>query len=115
MKGKYMRPVSHIYFYEGEQRVFGKGPCMLLCAIEEKGSLRAAAASMGLSYSKATQMVHRAEEAFGFPLTEKTIGGKGGGGSQLTEEARVLVEKFKAYEEACHEATTKLYEEYFSK
>lgn len=110
-----MRPVSHIYFYQDDQRIFGKGPCMLLCAIDEKGSLRAAASSMGLSYSKALQMIQRAEAAFGFPLTEKTIGGKGGGGSQLTAEARDLIKKFQAYEEACHEATTKLYEEYFSK
>lgn len=110
-----MRAVSHIYFYQEDQRIFGKGPCMLLCAIDDKGSLRAAAASMGLSYSKATQMIHRAEEAFGFPLTEKTIGGKGGGGSQLTEEARELIKTFQAYEEACHEATEKLYEEYFCK
>lgn len=110
-----MKPVSHIYLYQEDLRVFGKGPCMLLCAIEEKGSLRAAAASMGLSYSKAIQMVQRAESAFGFPLTEKTIGGKGGGGSQLTADARLLIEKFQTYEEACHEATTKLYETYFGK
>lgn len=109
-----MRPVSHIYLYDGDQRVFGLGPCKLLHAIEVTGSLRAGAASMGLSYSKAIQMIHRAEESLGFPLTEKNIGGKGGGGSRLTREAVEFIRKFEAYEEACHEATGKLYEQYFA-
>lgn len=109
-----MRGVSHIYLYDEDQKIFGMGPCKLLHAIEKTGSLRKAAASMELSYSKAIHMIHRAEDALGFPLTEKTIGGKGGGGSRLTEEAIEFLQRFEAYEEACHEAARKLYDQFFS-
>lgn len=43
---------------------------------------------MGLSYSKALRLVQHAEKELGFALTCKTIGGRGGGGSTLTAEAR---------------------------
>ena len=34
---------------------------------------------MNMSYSKAFSIINRAEKVLGFPLTEKSIGGKGGG------------------------------------
>lgn len=63
-------------------------PCRLLHAIEETGSLRAASASMNMAYTKALSMIKRAEKALNFPLTEKNIGGRGGGGSRLTPRQR---------------------------
>ena len=66
---------------------------------------------MNLSYSKAIAMVNRAEEALGFPLTEKQIGGKGGGGSILTEEAILFLEKYEAYREARREQLKSIHEE----
>ena len=60
------------------ERFFGEGPCRLLHLIEETGSLRSAAAQMGLSYSKALRLVQHAEKELGFSLTCKTIGGRGG-------------------------------------
>ena len=86
----------------------------MLRGIEECGSLRAAAAKMNLSYSKAITIMNRAEEALGFSLTEKQIGGKGGGGSKLTPQAVAFLEKYEAYREACYEANRKLYLEFFS-
>ncbi len=109
-----MRAATSIYLYEGDQRFFGEGPCRLLHGIEEHGSLRAAAAEMNLSYSKALAMLHRAEEVLGFSLTEKTIGGKGGGGSRLTAEAKAFLEKYEGYRDACRTANRALFEEIFS-
>lgn len=60
-------------------RFFGEGPCRLLHLIEETGSLRAAAMSMGMAYTKALAITRRAEKNLGFPLTARRIGGKGGG------------------------------------
>ncbi len=34
---------------------------------------------MNMLYSKAFSIINRAEKVLGFPLTEKSIGGKGGG------------------------------------
>ena len=108
-----MRAVTNVYLYENDEKFFGAGPCRLLHAIEETGSLRAAAAGMELSYSKAISMIHRAEEALGFALTEKAIGGKGGGGSRLTPEAKAFLKKYEEYKEACDEANRKIYDQIF--
>lgn len=95
------------------ERFFGEGPCRLLHRIEETGSLRAAAQAMGLSYSKALRMVNRAEKELGFALTRKTIGGRGGGGSTLTDEARNFMERYEAYRDACVQTDRELYYKFF--
>jgi len=109
-----MRAVTNVFLYEGNEKFFGEGPCRLLRGIECYGSLRAAAMQMNLSYSKATMIMNRAERALGFALTEKSIGGKGGGGSRLTEEAKAFLEKYETYREACYETNRRLYREIFS-
>ena len=110
-----MKAVTSIYLYENEEKFFGEGPCRLLRGIERTGSLRAAAMEMNMSYSKATTLMNRAEKALNFPLTEKKIGGKGGGGSQLTPEAREFLKRYEKYREACYEANSRIYHEIFSK
>ena len=68
-----MRAVTKIFLYEDDVKFFGEGPYKLLQCIGETHSLNAAASKMYMSYSKAFAMVKRAEEALGFPLTEKRI------------------------------------------
>ena len=109
-----MRAATSVYLFQEDVRFFGEGPCRLLRGIQEYGSLRASAANMQLSYSKAIAMMNRAEEVLGFSLTEKQIGGKGGGGSRLTPQAIAFLEKYEAYREACYETNRKLYLEFFS-
>lgn len=65
----------------------------LLRAIEEHGSLNRATSALGRSYSRAQQRVVELEGAFG-DLVERTRGGSGGGGSQLTERARTLERRY---------------------
>ena len=110
-----MKSVINVYLYEDGEKFFGEGPRRLLYGIERTGSLRAAAMEMNMSYSKATSLINRAEKALQFPLTEKKIGGKGGGGSQLTPEAKEFLERYEKYREACHEANSRIYHEIFSK
>ncbi len=111
--GRMMRPAISVYLYEEEERFFGEGPYRLLKGIERKGSLRSAAMEMDMSYSKALSIINKAEKVLGFPLTEKMIGGKGGGGSQLTKEAKEFLKKYEAYREACHEENNRIYREVF--
>ena len=62
-----MRAVTKIIFFDDSgEKFFGEGPCRLLTAVEETGSLRAAALSMGMAYSKALKLVKNAEAALGF-------------------------------------------------
>lgn len=110
-----MYPVAHVFLYDEEHgRFFGEGPCRLLHAIEKTGSLRGAAGSMEMAYTKALSMMKRAEKALGFPLTTKNIGGKGGGGSRLTPEAKEFLAKYEDYRDTCIAADRRIYHEIFS-
>lgn len=110
-----MKPVVRVFLYDSEgERFFGEGPCRLLRGVEELGSLKKAAARMGMAYTKALSMIKRAERELGFPLTERVIGGKSGGGSYLTPEAKEFVEKYERYRDACYEADADIYRQVFS-
>lgn len=109
-----MKAITRIIFVdEKNEKFFGEGPARLLHGIEETGSLRAAALSMGMAYSKALKLLKRAETILGFPLTTRSIGGKDGGGSSLTTQGKEWLNHYEAYRNACIEANQKLYQEYF--
>lgn len=110
-----MQVKFNVYFCSDEgERFFGAGPCELLLAVEQLGSLRAAAQQMGMAYTKAFSMVKRAEKEFGFAMTRRTIGGKGGGGSTLTPQAQELLMRYQAYRNACGQSAQDLYNTYFA-
>ncbi len=110
-----MRPDLRAYLLDADgRRVFGPGPVDLLERVGELGSLRAAAIDMGMAYTKATRLVHDAERAFGFALTERTVGGSGGGGSRLTAQAREPLERSRAFARASRRALSSAYETCFS-
>ena len=109
-----MKPSIRTYLCNDENhRFFGEGPRQLLHAIDETGSLRSAALSMNMAYTKALRIIRSAEATLEFPLTVRTTGGKGGGGSQMTAEAREFLAKYEAYRDACTESGKQLYEEFF--
>lgn len=80
-----------------DRKCFGPGIAALLHRVDELHSLRAAAQSMEMAYSKAWKIVKTGEEGLGFRLLSSTTGGKNGGGAILTEEARALLDCYDAY------------------
>ena len=109
-----MRAVTKILFHdEDNEKFFGEGPARLMHGIEETGSLRAAAQSMGMAYTKALKLMKRAEGALGFPLTTRSVGGKDGGGSCLTPEGKEWLTRYEQYRDACVQANRKLYSQFF--
>ena len=109
-----MKAVTRIIFLDEQgDKFFGEGPYRLLCAVEETGSLRAAAMSMNMAYTKALKVLKNAEAALGFPLTARTTGGKDGGGSQLTPEGKEWITRYEAYRNACVQANRQLYLDFF--
>ena len=84
-------------FTDDNQRCFGPGIATLLERVREHHSLRAAAASMEMAYSKAWRIIRTAEDVFGCKLLTSTIGGQHGGGAVLTEEAHRLLDAYDAY------------------
>lgn len=110
-----MEAVTKIVFLdENREKFFGEGPYRLLRGVEQTGSLRSAAAAMGMAYSKALRILKHAEEVLGFPLTSRSVGGVSGGGSRLTDEGKEWIEKYEAYRNACVLANRRLYLEFFS-
>jgi molybdate transport system regulatory protein len=98
---------------EDNIKIFGKGPKTLLLKIDELGSIRKAAISMNLSYTKALNMVLNLEMGLGIKVLEKQIGGKNGGGSKLTKEVKDLIKKFDELEMEVGECITELFNKKF--
>ena len=100
--------------WEDDKRFFGQGPYLLLCGIESTGSLRASAQTIGMSYSKAFAIIKQAEDVLGFALIERKTGGKHGGGSCLTQNAKELMIHYEQYTATCTELANRLYNQHFS-
>ena len=109
-----MKAITRITFFSDEgEKFFGEGPWRLLRLVEEKGSLRSAAMSMDMAYTKALKLLKNAEAALGFPLTTRTTGGRSGGGSALTPEAQQWLKRYEAYRDACVQANQQLFRQMF--
>ena len=87
-------------YSDDNQRCFGPGIATLLERVREHRSLRAAALSMEMAYSKAWRIIRTAEDVFGCKLLDSTIGGQHGGGAVLTSEAERLLGVYRAYQAA---------------
>ena len=101
-----------------DQKCFGPGVVQLLKRVDELHSLRAAAMSISMAYSKAWTVIRSAEEGLGFKLLASNIGGRNGGGAVLTDEARQMMcayddycAKLRAYGETLFEETFAFYDE----
>ena len=80
-----------------DEKAFGPGIARLLHRVEELHSLRSAALSMEMAYSKAWTIIKNSERALGFPLLTSTTGGKNGGGAALTPEGAALLDKYDVF------------------
>ena len=69
----------------------------LLQAIDETGSISAAAVRMGIPYRRAWDKVHECEERLGVKLLATQTGGSGGGGARLTPEGADCVKRFQQF------------------
>ena len=106
--------MTKVYLTDDEhQKFFGEGPYRLFKAVEETGSLRAAAISMDMAYSKAMKLLKHAEEAMGATLIIRSTGGKAGGGSRLTVEGKELLQKYESFQRKCEQANRRIYLEIF--
>ena len=97
-----------------DRKCFGPGVAELLRRVRELHSLRAAAMSMSMAYSKAWTVIRSAEEGLGFKLLTSTAGGKHGGGAVLTDEARQMLAAYDEYCEKLRAYGEKLFEETFA-
>lgn len=105
--------LSYKLWLESNGKAFGEGPCRLLEGVDRTGSLRQAAAGMGMSYSQAWHLIRTIEGRLGFPLIHRRAGGSSGGGSEVTPEGRRLMEAYQSFREEAREAMEKLFAKHF--
>ncbi|HUT28623.1 MAG TPA: LysR family transcriptional regulator [Sedimentisphaerales bacterium] len=89
--------------------VFGDGKWRLLKAVEEKGSLRGASDTLGISYRKAWGDLNKAEQGLGIALVRKERGGSRGGRTGLTAAGRRWVAAYQRFRAEIENAAQKAY------
>jgi len=89
-----MRPKLRVWIAFGDELKFGDGRASLLALIDERGSLRQAAAELGMSYRNAWGYLSDLEDAAGFKLLERVPGGGPRSGMRLTAEGKTLVARY---------------------
>ena len=109
---KNLHPVISVRIFR-EEKCFGPGVAALLKNVQEHRSLRSAAASMGMAYSKAWTILKTSENELGFKLLHSTTGGRHGGGATLTPEAQSLLTAYDAYCAELRALAKLLFEEKF--
>ncbi|WP_018863701.1 winged helix-turn-helix domain-containing protein [Thioalkalivibrio sp. ARh3] len=82
----------------GEVTAMGPGKAMLLEAIRDKGSISAAARSIGMSYRRAWDLVETMNQSFRQPMVETAKGGPGGGGANVTEFGERVLARYREME-----------------
>lgn len=107
------RPVLSLRLFCGDDKCFGPGVAELLHRVQKESSLRAAAMSMGMAYSKAWSVIRNSEAALGFKLLVSTTGGKHGGGAILSPEAEKLLAAYEEYRRLLRQYAEEAFTQFF--
>ncbi len=90
-------PRAKLWLEVDGQYAFGLGVSEILKAVQDTGSIKAAAQQVGKSYRHVWDKIKHAEQALGVPLVRSQVGGKDSRRSELTELAQDLVRDFDAF------------------
>jgi len=88
-----------------EARAVGPGKARLLELIQKHRSIAAAGRAMDMSYRRAWLLVDDMNRCFDEPVVRAQHGGRDGGGADLTDFGRSLLEHYRAIEAEALAAT----------
>ena len=94
---------SRIWIESDKHVLLGEGRVQLLKRIDETGSLSKAAKELNISYKKAWNLLDSVNKSAKKPVTINSIGGKGGGGAELTDYGKSLILAFDEINKNCWE------------
>lgn len=83
----------------GDSIAIGPGKIALLEALEEAGSINAAAKRLDMSYRRAWLLIDELNACLRQPAVVSATGGRHGGGSELTDVGKELVRLYRAIEQ----------------
>ncbi len=87
-----------------DQGVIGPGKVALLQAIRDTGSISGAARTLDMAFRRAWFLIETMNKMFHEPLVRTSVGGREGGGAELTPLGLELVERYHQLEEATQAA-----------
>ena len=105
--------VAYKVWIDSHGQAFGEGPYELLIRTRKTGYLHQAARQMDMSYSKAWKLIQIMEKRLGFLLLCRRVGGRSGGGSDVTAEADDLIKRYIQFRKDVNEALERIYQKYF--
>jgi molybdate transport system regulatory protein len=108
-----MKIIYKVWLQKDNGRAFGEGPHQLLKGVEMTGSLKEAAARIGMAYSQARLLMEGCESHLGFALILRKQGGVSGGGSEITPEAVELMKAYKSLRADIGTVLAEVYERHF--
>jgi molybdate transport system regulatory protein len=88
----------------GDGAYMGPGRADLLQGIAETGSIAAAGRRMSMSYRRAWLLVEALHQDFGSPMVTTAIGGRRGGGAQLTPLGEAVLQGYRQIVARCQTA-----------
>ncbi len=94
---------SRVWIVDQAGTFLGEGRIQLLKQIDAHGSITKAAHAMKMSYLKAWKLIQSMNTSSDKPLVIKTSGGKGGGGSKLTEEGKKAIVLYQELNKNCQQ------------
>ena len=103
-RGATLKP--RLRLVRGGTIVLGPGKADLLESVRATGSLRKAAAGLGMSYMRAWTLVKTMNDSFSRPLVALARGGARHGGATLTPAGSRVLALYRAMEAACVKATS---------
>jgi len=103
-----MKAGGNFWLKKNGKSYLGKGRVELLKKIERLGSISKAAKEMNMSYKAAWDIIDILNRYSTYKVVEKTSGGKGGGGSRLTEYGKYLINLYEETEKKFNECLSDL-------
>jgi len=88
----------------GAATALGPGKVDLLQAIDETGSIAAAARRMGMSYRRAWLLIDHTNKCFREDLVVTATGGQGGGGAEVTPVGQEVLRRYREIEARAEDA-----------
>lgn len=92
--GTGMKLEGRVWLNVEDKPFLGEGRIDLLRAVEQHGSISSAAKSIRMSYKAAWDAIDMMNNLSDRPLVERVSGGKGGGGTVLTEAGKSVIVAF---------------------
>jgi molybdate transport system regulatory protein len=109
-----VKPKLRVWVVFGNRLKFGDGRARLLELIDDRGSLRQAAAELDMSYRNAWGYLQELEDAAGFKVVERAPDGTLRSGMRLTANGRDVLACYRKFQRRLDEAAARHFERTFA-